>query len=347
MNAENMMVGALWLGPCKPPMQTLLPRVLSKIETLQTTGIQFQTSEGIKILKAKLLVGVFDQPAKAMVLNVVQFNGYYGCPYCLDKGVHKSHRHLYLPTEPHIPRIQHDIDQWALEAEEILKPVYGVKGTSQLSRHIPTKCVALDYMHGVALGVVKSFLECFIDLNNRDLRFFLGDVLVDIDKQLMRIKPPHEFSRPPRPILNCLGYWKASEYKTWLLFFSLPILLNYLPPDYVHHFALLVTSMHILLNTAISSGDIDEAENMLNTFFKYVPEYYPEKMCSSNVHGLIHLAAFVRRLGPLWAYSCFSFEHMNGYIKKQRHGFKNFLPSLSRSICMKFSVCSYHHMPMS
>ena len=32
---------------------------------------------------------------------------------------------------------------------------------------------------------------------------------------------------------------------------------------------------------------------------------------------------------------------MNGYIKKQRHGFKNFLPSLSRSICMKFSVCSY------
>ena len=59
------------------------------------------------------------------------------------------------------------------------------------------------------------------------------------------------------------------------------------------------------------------------------------------MHGLIHLAAFVRRLGPLWAYSCFSFEHMNGYIKKQRHGFKNFLPSLSRSICLKFSLRSY------
>lgn len=159
MNAENMMVGALWLGPCKPPMQTLLPPVLSKIETLQTSGIQFQTSEGIKILKAKLLVGVFDQPAKAMVLNVVQFNGYYGCPYCLDKGVHKSHRHLYLPTEPHVLRFQHDIDQWALEAEEILKPVYGVKGTSQLSRHIPTKCVALDYMHGVASEVFFGMLH--------------------------------------------------------------------------------------------------------------------------------------------------------------------------------------------
>ena len=341
MNAENMMVGALWLGPCKPPMQTLIPPVLSKIEKLETTGIQFQTSEGVKTLKGKLLVGVFDQPAKAMVLNVVQFNGYYGCPYCLDKGVHKSHRHLYLPTEPHILKIQSDIDKWALQAEEVSKAVYGVKGTSHLRRHIPTKCVAQDYMHGVALGVCKSFLECSIDVNNRALRFFLGDVLTDIDKCLMRIKPPHEFSRPPRPIRNYLGYWKASEYRAWLLFYSLPILLNYLPPDYVHHFALLIASMHILLNTAISSDDIDAAENMLNTFFKYVPELYPEKMCSSNVHGLIHLAAFVRRLGPLWAYSCFSFEHMNGYIKKQRHGFKNFLPSLSRSICSKFSLRSY------
>ena len=83
----------------------------------------------------------------------------------------------------------------------------------------------------------------------------------------MRIKPPHEFSRPRRPIRNYLGYWKASA---WLLFYSLPT-------DYMHHFALLITSMHILLNTAISSDDIDAAENMLNTFFKYVPELYPEK----------------------------------------------------------------------
>ena len=93
----------------------------------------------------------------------------------------------------------------------------------------------------------------------------------------MRIKPPHEFSRPRRPIHNYLGYWKASEYRAWLLFYSLPILLNYLPPGYVHHFALLIASMHILLNTAVSSDDIDAAENMLNTFFKYVPELYPEK----------------------------------------------------------------------
>ena len=80
---------------------------------------------------------------------------------------------------------------------------------------------------------------------------------------------------------------------------------------------------------------------MLTRFYNLVPDYYPEKMCSSNLYGIIHLCDFVRQLGPLWAYSCFGFEHMNGYIKKQRHGFKNFLPSLSRSICMKFSINAY------
>ena len=46
------------------------------------------TPEGTKVLKAKLLIGVFDFPAKVSALNVVQYNGYYGCPYCTDKGVH-------------------------------------------------------------------------------------------------------------------------------------------------------------------------------------------------------------------------------------------------------------------
>ena len=39
-----------------------------------------------------------------------------------------------------------------------------------------------------------------------------------------------------------------------------------------------------------------------------------------NVHLLSHLAETVRSWGPLWAYSCFSFEGMNGYMKTFFHG---------------------------
>ena len=91
MNVENMLVGALWQGPCKPSMEALLPPVLSKIDLLFNNGLQFNTQHGKKVLK---VAAVLDFPAKAMALNVVQFNGYYGCSYCKDRGIHKCNRHL-------------------------------------------------------------------------------------------------------------------------------------------------------------------------------------------------------------------------------------------------------------
>lgn len=42
-----------------------------------------------------------------------------------------------------------------------------------------------------------------------------------------------------------------------------------------------------------------------------------------NVHLLRHIPGCVRNWGPLWAYSCFAFESMNGHLKKFFHGTKN------------------------
>ena len=39
-----------------------------------------------------------------------------------------------------------------------------------------------------------------------------------------------------------------------------------------------------------------------------------------NIHLLQHLAYYVSRRGPLWAYSCFAFEGMNAFIKLLVHG---------------------------
>ncbi len=36
-----------------------------------------------------------DSPAKNMILNTIQFNGYYGCPYCLNPGCQLGRRHIY------------------------------------------------------------------------------------------------------------------------------------------------------------------------------------------------------------------------------------------------------------
>lgn len=39
-----------------------------------------------------------------------------------------------------------------------------------------------------------------------------------------------------------------------------------------------------------------------------------------NVHMLRHIPDCVRNWGPMWAYSCFSFESQNGHLKKLYHG---------------------------
>lgn len=55
-------------------MKILLPPVLSKVDEIERDGLKFETHDEDKILKVKLVAGVFDFPAKAMALNIVQFN---------------------------------------------------------------------------------------------------------------------------------------------------------------------------------------------------------------------------------------------------------------------------------
>lgn len=53
------------------------------------------------------------------------------------------------------------------------------------------------------------------------------------------------------------------------------------------------------------------------------------KNCTMNLHLLGHLAECVRDWGPLWAYSCFSFESSNNHLRKLFHGSKD----MSKQVC--------------
>ena len=48
-----------------------------------------------------------------------------------------------------------------------------------------------------------------------------------------------------------------------------------------------------------------------------------------NVHLLSHLTDCVRDWGPLWSYSCFTFESANNSLKKLFHGTKNMSKQVS------------------
>ena len=62
---------------------------------LKEVGIELGTVSGLKVVKAILLCAIFGLPALASACNTTQFNGNYGCLYCLDKGKHHNSVHVY------------------------------------------------------------------------------------------------------------------------------------------------------------------------------------------------------------------------------------------------------------
>ena len=83
-------------------------------------------------------------------------------PYCTDRGIHKCHRHLYLPSEPHKIRTPFEIAVWAQKAIMWGRPVFGVKGISLLTPFISIYHVPIDYMHAkhfYVVGLIRSMLN--------------------------------------------------------------------------------------------------------------------------------------------------------------------------------------------
>ena len=105
-----------------------------------------------------------------------------------------------------------------------------------------------------------------------------------------------------------------------MLYYAIPILSIVLPPEYVHHLSLLVTSLHLLLSDSLSISDLDMVHNMLSTFYKMAGELYSPNIYTANTHSLQHLVPLVRLWGPLWCYSMFGFENLNGYLGSMFHG---------------------------
>ena len=69
------------------------------------------------------------------------------------------------------------------------------------------------------------------------------------------------------------------------------------------------------------------------------------KATSMNVHLLHHLPQCVRLWGPIWAYSCFHFESLNGFLKSLFHGTKDMTKQVKSSLLYIYiSVPCIHHV---
>ena len=99
---QNMILVALWKGKSKPNFSVIGPPIKKELKDI-TSGLY--CSELSRHFDVVLKDFICDMVAKAPSLNVVQFNGYFGCIYCYTRGLHENHRHLY-PCQERMLKIQ-------------------------------------------------------------------------------------------------------------------------------------------------------------------------------------------------------------------------------------------------
>ncbi|XP_066934755.1 uncharacterized protein [Clytia hemisphaerica] len=322
----------LWFDVKKPDFKTFLNPFMKELNTFGVEGEILKTLKGQKKVRVFLLSGIFDAPAKSQFQNITQFNGEYGCSYCLEPGktvkAGKGHTHCFpfnhnnvnghAKTRTHESMIEHatKAQNQMMESGQESK-VCGVKGLCwpmMLPRFDIVNGLGLDYMHNTLLGVIKMLMKLWFFKNYKKCAWYVGN-------QLKSLKLPNLISRVPRSIEKDFGQWKASEFRSFCLIYSIPLAKNFLPEEYYDHYVLLVQAVAILLKEVISEKDLEESRYLLKKFCLQIERLYGgERYYTYNVHNLLHMTTAVENLGPLWCQSAFSYEDYNGDFKYLFHG---------------------------
>ncbi|EFN72341.1 hypothetical protein EAG_12648, partial [Camponotus floridanus] len=189
-----------------------------------------------------------------------------------------------------------------------------------------------EYMHYVLLEVVKLFLSNWIDPKNCKKPWYLGTKLQIFDNRLSEILPPKlqildnrlseilppcEITRTPQSVSN-ISQWKASEFKHFLIYYSMPCLKDLLPLTFYKHWSLLVLPF-------------EKAKRAINKFVKNIEVLYGMELMKFNVHLLLHIPNSVKDFGALWAWSAFPYESYNSVLRNMLHSSQIILQQICKS----------------
>uniref|UniRef100_A0A2S2NIG0 Transposase domain-containing protein n=1 Tax=Schizaphis graminum TaxID=13262 RepID=A0A2S2NIG0_SCHGA len=270
----------LYYGLEKPSdMNIFLDSFISEIVELSQHGIT--NSNGI-LFSIKIVGFVCDAPAKKDLLGIKGHGGYFSCTKCTVRGSTVSRKRVFTELNC-TARTHEDFINWA-------DSNYRLRDTALV--RIPeihfVNSFILDPMHLIYLGVMRTMLTTWYQGN---LPYKLSQQLIKKISDFMEIQNlPEEFIRKPRA-LKYLLRWKATEFRSFLLYTGPVATKGVLDRDKYNNFMTLNVAISILLNPN-SCGDLDlrnYARQLLMHFIQSFIKIYDESFITHNFHGLIHL----------------------------------------------------------
>ncbi|XP_014237104.1 uncharacterized protein LOC106659202 [Trichogramma pretiosum] len=301
---HTMLIG-LWVAKQEPDMTIFLQPFVNQANKLSEYGFKWENKGKEIISKLFPITCCVDSPARCAMLNMKRFNGIHGCTYCEHPTVNIDNVRKY-PMIENIPKLRTDESvkrQMALayykyrsSTQSKQVDILGVWGSSALMNLKHFNIVSgmiVDFLHACLVGVTE--LHTNILLSNVGEEYYVGDPTKThiINQRLLSIKPPTCVGKTPRGITE-RNNWKASEWLTWLLYYSIPCLSGLTQKKYIIHLSLFVRAMNILLSDSITPKMLHTANELLITFVFQFGKLYGNNYMHYNVHLLLHLCESVK-----------------------------------------------------
>lgn len=262
--------------------------------------------------------------------GVCNFNGKHGCLKCVTVGEysHTSHTVVFSTTK--------SADR---TDDGFRNKIYGAHHKSespllQLPIDMVKNFPVGDSLHLIDLGIMKRLITGWRDGNfGKYVTKWRASDINTVTTFLESCKLPSEIHRTVRG-LDCLAYWKASEYRSFFFYLSIVILPEVLSPSAFTHFLMLYCGITICSNKSYLMY-LPLAEKLLDTYVQRYKDFYGTDYITSNVHNLQHVTAEVELYGCLPTFSAYPFENKLNMIKRMlRHG-KNPLSQVAKRLTEK------------
>lgn len=300
---------AHWVGASKPSNVTVyLHDLIRELDHMQAND--FVHNE--QVYKINVKAFICDAPARSFLKCIIGHTGYYACERCEVEGVHFGSVRMQ-ETDAEL----HTNERFAAQDYDDHQ-----RGESPLaSIHIPmVTSFVLDYMHLVCLGVMRRMVAKWKKGEFKLTPLSLAQISSNLIK--MRENVPSCFQRRPRG-LDETEYWKATEWRFFLLYGGIVALKNNIPHHQYKHFLALSMGMRILLSKVAVQDPVNVAyaKSLLTWFVKESIQIYGAEFITYNVHNMIHIADDVsNHQVPLDEISSFPFESYLGKLKRLIHG---------------------------
>lgn len=329
VGSDEVLCVGCFFGSQKPQnVNNYLNRFVVEFLSLHRHGLNFN---GI-LYSIHIRAIIADAPARAFLLNIRTYTGYWSCNKCHIKGRYILNR-MTFPNSTFTAR--NDTEFRTKEYDQ-----HHVNSDPTAIESLPIDCVkniAIDYMHACLEGVLKQLMVQWMlirrksySMRKNKIQDFSNNIIIIADQL------PSEFERTPRP-LKYFKRFKGTEFRQ-LLLYTLPILIyNLIDESIYNHFLKIHCAIRILCSRELHLKLNELASDCLTSFVEEYDSIYDDHQYSFNIHSLLHLCEDVIYFqSPLDSFSSFKFENHLQFLKNLVRSGNNPLKQIHNRYAEKF-----------